>query len=127
MNPTAAIAANVPTMATGTAASGMIAARHALQEHQHDDGDEDDRVAQRLEHLVDRLADERRGVVADLVHDARREVLAHPRHRGLHRVGRLERVASGRMKIARPTVGLSSKRLDTSCDFGPEFDAGHVA
>ena len=50
-----------------------------LQEHQHHDGHQDDGVEQRLEDLVDRLVDERRGVVDDGVVDARREVaLAAP-------------------------------------------------
>ena len=38
-----------------------------LQEQQHHDRHQDDRVAQGLEDLADRFADERRGVVADLV------------------------------------------------------------
>ena len=44
-----------------------------LQEEQHDDGHQDDRVAQRLEDFVDRFVDERRRVVDDGVVDARGE------------------------------------------------------
>ena len=44
-----------------------------LQEQQDDDGHQDDGVAQGVEHLVDRLADERRGVVDDGVLEPRGE------------------------------------------------------
>ena len=64
--------ANVPTMATGHGDQRDERRPPVLQEQQHHDGHQDDRVAQRLEHLVDRLVDERRGVVDDLVVDARR-------------------------------------------------------
>ena len=58
---------------TGTAIIGRSARPPVLQEHQHDDADQDDGLEQGLDHVVDRLADERRGVVGDLVVDARRE------------------------------------------------------
>ena len=64
--------ANVPTIGDRHGDQRDDRRPPVLQEHQHDDGDQDDRVAQRLEHLVDRLVDERRGVVDDGVVDARR-------------------------------------------------------
>ena len=125
LKPTAAMTANVPTIATGTATSGMIADRQFWRNTQHHDGDQDDRVAQRLEHLVDRLADERRGVVADLVVDPRREVLAQLVHLRLDARRRVSRaLASGSWKMARPTVGLPSNRLADVLVLGPELDAG---
>ena len=51
-----------------------------LQEQQHDDGHQDDGVAQRLEDLVDRLVDERRRVVDDGVVDALGEALLQLLH-----------------------------------------------
>ena len=50
-----------------------------LEEQQHDDRHQDDRVAQGLEDLADRLADERRGVVADLVVEPVGEALRRAR------------------------------------------------
>ena len=69
LNPIPFIAAKVPMIATGTAMSGMSVARQLWRKTEHHDGDQDDRVAKSLEHLVDGLADERRGVVDDLVID----------------------------------------------------------
>ena len=44
-----------------------------LQEHQHDDDHQGRRDEDRVEHVVDRVLDERRGVVGDAVVDALRE------------------------------------------------------
>ena len=120
LKPTAAMTAKVPTMATGTATSGMMRRPPVLQEQQHHDGDQDDRVAQRLEHLADRLADERRGVVADLVVDALGEVAAQLLHLGLDAVGRRPgrwRRAAGRWPGRRD--GLPLKRVLMSWFLAP--------
>ncbi len=63
--PSAAMTAKVPTMATGTAISGMMAARQFCRNTSITSGHQDDRVAERVEDLVDRLADEGRRVVND--------------------------------------------------------------
>ena len=65
VKPSTLMTANVPISDTGTAITGRSSRPPVLQEQQDDDGHQDDGVAQRLEHLVDRLADERRGVVDD--------------------------------------------------------------
>ena len=72
LKPSAAMTANVPTMATGTATSGMTADRQFCRNSSTTIGDQDDGVAQGLEDLVDRLGDERRGVVDDGVVEPRR-------------------------------------------------------
>ena len=65
--------ANVPTMATGTAISGMSVARQFCRNTSTTMATRMIGVAQRLEDLVDRLVDERRGVVDDRVVEIRRE------------------------------------------------------
>ena len=89
LKPNAAMTANVPTIATGTAISGNDGRAPVLQEQQHHDGDEDDGVAQRLEDLADRLLDDGRGVVDDVVVDALREdAVAQLLHLGAHESAR---------------------------------------
>ncbi len=70
--PSAAMTAKVPMMATGTAISGMIAARQFCRKTSTTRATRIDGVAERVEDLVDRLADEGRGVVNDLVIQRRR-------------------------------------------------------
>ena len=66
-SPAAAMTANVPMMATGTATSGMIVARQFCRNTSTTRATRMHGVPQGVEHLVDRLADERRGVVDDPV------------------------------------------------------------
>ena len=68
--------AKVPTSDTGTATSGMIDARHVCRNTITTIDDEQDRLEQRLDDRVDRLAHEDRRVVDDAVVDARRETPA---------------------------------------------------
>ena len=68
-----------------------------LKEQQHDDGDENDRLAEGLEHLVDRFADERRGVVANLEIDPRRGLFLQLGDLRFHDVGGLQRVGVGKL------------------------------
>ena len=67
VKPITAMTANVPMSDTGTSIIGRIIARQSCRNNKHDDGHQDHRVAQSVKHFVDRLADERRGVVNDLV------------------------------------------------------------
>ncbi len=57
LKPNAAIAANVPTMATGTAISGISGERQFWRKTMTTSATEDHRVAEGLEHLVDRFGD----------------------------------------------------------------------
>ena len=50
--PKASITANVPTIDTGTATSGMIEARQVCRNSDHDQHDQQDRLEQRLDHLA---------------------------------------------------------------------------
>ena len=70
LKPSAAMTAKVPTMATGTATSGMSTARQFCRNTSTTTADQHDGLEQRLHHVGDRLADERRGVVGDGVVDA---------------------------------------------------------
>ena len=98
-----------------------------LQEHQHDDGDQDDRVDERLEDLVDRLADERRRVVGDLVVDVLRETSSSAppswRGRGRRCRGRWRR-AAGRRRGWRRAGRRACWSMSSVC--GAEFDAADV-
>ena len=60
------ITAKLPTSATGTAATGIIAARQLRQEQQHDEDDQADGDEQRALRLVQRRADGRRAVARDV-------------------------------------------------------------
>ena len=64
----------------------------ALQEHEHDEQHQKRRLAQRNDHLVDRLLHETRRVERDKLRHALREGLRQARYPNAHRVGDLERV-----------------------------------
>ncbi|CAB3753801.1 hypothetical protein BPA30113_05478 [Burkholderia paludis] len=68
-----------------------------LQEHDHDDHDQRDRLEQRVHDRLDRRTHELRRVVDDLVVDARRHVLLQLGHRLAHFVGDLQRVRARRL------------------------------
>ena len=70
LKPSAAMTAKVPTIATGTATSGISTARQFCRKTSTTIADQDDGLEQGPDHLRDRLADERRGVVGDGVVDA---------------------------------------------------------
>ena len=68
-----------------------------LQEHEHDDGHQDHRVAQGVEDLVDRLADEGRGVVDDLVIQAVGKARLQLLHLGVDAAGGVQGVGAGKL------------------------------
>ena len=79
-----------------------------LQEDQHDDADQHDRLQQRPHHVVDRLADEGRGVVGDVVVDARRGSACFSSSiLRLHAVGDVQRVGARKLvdRPGRPRAG----------------------
>ena len=98
-----------------------------LQEHQHDDGHQDDRVAQRVEDLVDRLADERRGVVDDLVIQPVGEARLQLLHLGVDAVGGVQRVGAGQLVDRQRHRRLAVERAGLVVLLRPQLDAGHVA
>ena len=98
-----------------------------LQEDQHDDADQDDRIAQGLEDLVDRLADERRRVVDDLVIEPVGEAALELPHLGVDAVGGFERIGAGQLvdrdRHRRAAVqGAGLVVLPRA-----QLDAGHIA
>ncbi len=56
----------------------------SLKEHEDHSDDEQDRVDDRLCNLLDRLADEDRRIINDLVFEARRKFFGQGSHRGKH-------------------------------------------
>ena len=99
----------------------------ALQEHDHDDDDEQDRLAERLEHVGQRLADEDGRVVGDRVLQARREVLLQLDHLRVDGVGRLDRVAAGELEDRQRDGGASVEVGVDAVVLRPERDVAHVA
>ena len=69
--------ANVPISDTGTAISGISVARTLPRNRKTTIDDQDERLDQGVDHLVDALLHERRRVVGDLVGDALRELGLH--------------------------------------------------
>ena len=67
--------ANVPTMATGTATSGMIADRQFCRNSSTTNATSSTASTQRDENFVDRFVDEGRRVVDNRVVDARGETV----------------------------------------------------
>ena len=99
----------------------------ALEEQQDDHGHEDDRVDQGPADLVDRLANERRGVVDDGVIEPRRESFLQLFHLGPDEVCGLERIRT------RPLVDRERDRraavegTGLIISLSTEFDPGDVA
>ena len=127
LKPIAAMTANVPTIATGTATSGMIADRQFCRNSKHDEGDQDHRVAQGLEHLVDRLGDERRRVVDDRVVEPVGEALLELLHLVADQLGGVQRVGAGQLIDRERHRGLAVERAGLVVVLGAQLDRGHVA
>ena len=78
-----------------------------LQEHQHHDPDQHHGFQQGLEHVGDRLADERRGVVGDAVFHSVGKAGLQLFHLGLHPLGDVERVGSGELVDGKADGGVA--------------------
>ena len=98
-----------------------------LQEDQHDHGHQAHRLQQRLHDVDDRLADERRGVVGDLVVDAVREARLQLLHLGPDPVGHVQRVGAGELKDGQADGRVAVEGAGQVVVLGAQFDAGHVA
>ncbi len=94
-----------------------------LQEQQDDDGNQDDGLAQRMEHLIRGFADERRGVVDDSVTQPLGEAGFQLPHLGLDAVGGVQGVRVWQQKDdntrRRPTVQLPERVLVSGPQVGP--------
>ena len=98
-----------------------------LQEHQHHEGDEDDRIAERLEHLRLRFLDEGRRVVDDLSLEPQRKPFPQRGERRPHALRRADRIGPGQLVDVHPHARLAVEPADLIILLGPQFDAGHVA
>ena len=98
-----------------------------LQEEQHDDGDENDGVAQGFEHFHDRLFDEGSRVVDDFVVEAAGEALVQLLHVGLDLVGHLQGVGAGQLEDGQGDRGFAVELADLVVLLGAEIDFGDIA
>ena len=128
LKPTAAMTAKVPMMATGTAISGISAARQFCRKTSTTMADQDHGLEQRVDHVVDRFADERRGVVGDLVVHALGEVGLQLLHLGPHPVGDVQGVGAGQLIDGQADRRAGRRRCRPMVVvLGAQLDAGHVA
>ncbi len=97
-----------------------------LQEQDHDQHDEQDRLEQRVHHRVDRVAHEDRGVKVGAVAQAGRELLGQLVHLTDHRVAHLQQVGAGRLEHRDDGGGLAVERGLQRVVAGTELDARDV-
>ncbi len=98
-----------------------------LQEYQNDDRDQNHRVAQRAEDLVDRLADERRRVVDDLVIQSVGKARLQLFHLGVDACRRLHRVGAGQLVHRQRHGGLAVQSAILVVLLRPQLNLRHVA
>ena len=102
----------------------------ALQEDEHHEDDEQDRLEDRVDDLIDRFADEDRGIVDDLVAQARREVLRQRRDGRkdlvLDRQRVCPRLREDQQRHARTAVHEAGRTIVRGADLDPAdvADAG---
>ncbi len=95
-----------------------------LQEYEHDDRHQNDRVAQRLEHLVDRFANEGGRIVANCIGDAVGKIARKLHHFCLHPIGGIQCVGIGQLKHGQAHRGIAIETAGDIVAAGPHF---HVA
>ena len=95
-----------------------------LQEEQHDDGHQDHGVAQRLEHLVDRLLDEGRRVVDDRYSTPSGNRVLSSRILRLDRLGHVQGVGAGQLEDGQGHRGLAVELADLVVLLRAQFDVG---
>ena len=98
-----------------------------LQEQKHDQGHEQDRVAERLEHLSLRLLDEGRRVVDDLRPEPLGKPLAERRQLCPHGLGGLDRVRPGQLVNVHTHARLTVEPADLIVKLGAELDPRDVS
>ena len=122
-NPNAAMTAKVPTSETGMATIGIIDGAPALQEDEHHQHHQHDRLEQGVHQFVDRVGDEDRRVVGDLVRDPLGKSLLSPPWPGRSAVARA--FAPGRCRTAIATAGFAEEAAGGVVQRA-EFDPRHV-
>ena len=113
-------------IATGTGGERDDRRPPALQENQHDDGDEQNRVAEGLVYLEDRITDEGSRVVTDFILDAVGKILGEPGHRLFDLVAGLEGVGAGEQEEGEADGGLEVEAVGDVLQAGAELEPGHV-
>ena len=98
-----------------------------LQKQHHNQRDEDDRVAERLEHLGLRLLDKGRGVVDDLREQPPGKPLAERCEFRPHGRRRADRVGPGQLVDVHPHARLPVEPADLVVLLGAELDPGDIA
>ena len=98
-----------------------------LQEQEHDADHEQDRHEDRGDHLIDRFADEDRGIVDDLVADARREILRQGLHGREHFALHRQRVRAGLGEDQQRYAGAAIHIGGRAVIRGADLDASDVA
>jgi hypothetical protein len=98
-----------------------------LQEQQHDEADHDDGFEQGLDDVVDRLADERGGVVSDRVLEAVGELLLKLGHLGPDAVGHVEGVGAGELVDGESDGRVAVEGAGDVVVLGAAFQPCHVA
>ena len=98
-----------------------------LQEEEHHEHDERNRLEQRLEHLADRVGDDRRVVEGDLVLEARREALREARELRAHTVVDVEGVGRRQLRHAHADRVASVEPETARVRLGSDLGAADVA
>ena len=97
-----------------------------LQKEQHHEGDQENRIAERLEHLCLRLLNEGRGVVDD----PRLEPLGKPLSQRLqllaHRLRGRDRIRSRQLVDVHTHARLAIEPADLIVELGPQLHPGHI-
>ena len=99
----------------------------ALEEDQYDDRHEADRFEQRVDHVPDRVADVRRGVVGDLVVHAVREALLQLLHLLPHPVADVQGVGARELVQAEANGRAAVERADRVVVLRAELDPGDIS
>src|SRR5439155_14257583 len=98
-----------------------------LQKQEHDEGHQDDRVAQRVENFIHRFANEGR----DIIDDGVVQLVGKPRlqfaHAGAYAIGRVERVRRGELKDRHADRWFAVEPRQRRLAAGAEFRAADVA
>ena len=97
-----------------------------LQEHQHDQRHQDNRIEQRLANLGYRLLNERSGVINNAIADSGRELGLELFHAGFDGVGDFEGVRTGQLVDRQRHRRFAVQRTCLVVGLGSELDPGYV-
>ena len=125
--PNSLMKAKVPISETGIVIAGITRAAPVLQEQEHHEDDEGDRLGERLQHLDDRLAHDDDVVEGEPPLEPGREVALQARHLGHHAVVHLERVGRGQQLDADARGVQAEEAQVRRVGLGAELDAADVA